>query len=58
MRSSVKFNHLNFESYDLKLLLDEEEAKKIDGRLLSSIEFENIKNIMYNNFIIYKPPLI
>lgn len=43
----TNINHLNFESYDLKLLLDEEEAKKIDGRLLSSIEFENIKNVIF-----------
>ena len=38
---------LDFSSYDLKLLLDEEEAKKIDGRLLNSIDFNNRKNIVF-----------
>ena len=43
----TNINHVNFDSYDLKLLLDEEEAKKIDGRLLSSIDFNNIQNIIF-----------
>ena len=38
---------LDFSSYDLKLLLDEEEAKKIDGKLLNSIDFNNRKNIIF-----------
>ena len=40
-------NNLNFDNYDLKLLLDEEEAKKVDGRLLSSLSFDNLKNIIF-----------
>lgn len=40
-------NHINFNDYDLKLLLDEEEAKKIDGRTLSVVNFLNVKNILF-----------
>ena len=40
-------SQLNYANYDLKLLLDEEEAKKLDGRLLSSVVFNNVKNIVF-----------
>lgn len=43
----TRLDHLNFDGFDLKLLLDEEEAKKLDGRLLSTINFENLKNIIF-----------
>ena len=33
--------------YDLKLLLDEEEAKKFDGRLLRNIDFNDVKNVIF-----------
>ena len=38
---------IDFSSYDLKLLLDEEEAKKIDGKQLKSIDFNNKINIIF-----------
>ena len=41
------FNELNNDFYDLKLLLDEEEAKKIDGLLLNKIDIINFKNIAF-----------
>ena len=34
-------------SYDVKLLLDEEEAKKADGKLLSSVNLNEGKNIVF-----------
>ena len=34
-------------SYDVKLLLDEEEAKKVDGKLLSSVNLNEGKNIVF-----------
>lgn len=40
-------NNLDFSRYGLKLLLDEEEAKKIDGRLLTDINFNNINSIAF-----------
>ena len=43
----TNLNNIDFNNYDLKLLLDEEEAKKIDGRLLSSIDFNNVKNVIF-----------
>lgn len=43
----TSLNNIDFNNYDLKLLLDEEEAKKIDGRLLSNIDFNNVKNIIF-----------
>lgn len=43
----TNLNNIDFNNYDLKLLLDEEEAKKIDGRLLSNIDFNNIKNVIF-----------
>lgn len=43
----TNLNNIDFNNYDLKLLLDEEEAKKIDGRLLSSIDFININNVIF-----------
>ncbi len=43
----TNINKFDFSSYDLKLLLDEEEAKKIDGRLLSSVSFSNLTNIVF-----------
>lgn len=38
---------LDLDGYDIKLLLDEEEAKKLDGLLLSSVDFSNSKNIVF-----------
>ena len=43
----TNLNNIDFNNYDLKLLLDEEEAKKIDGRLLSSIDFNNVRNVIF-----------
>ena len=43
----TNLNNIDFNNYDLKLLLDEEEAKKIDGRLLSNIDFNNVKNVIF-----------
>lgn len=43
----TNLNNIDFNNYDLKLLLDEEEAKKIDGRLLSDIDFNNVKNVIF-----------
>lgn len=43
----TNLNNIDFNNYDLKLLLDEEEAKKIDGRLLTSINFDNVKNVIF-----------
>jgi 16S rRNA (uracil1498-N3)-methyltransferase len=43
----TSLNNIDFNNYDLKLLLDEEEAKKIDGRLLSNIDFNNVKNVIF-----------
>ena len=43
----TNLNNVDFNNYDLKLLLDEEEAKKIDGRLLSNIDFNNVKNVIF-----------
>ena len=43
----TNLNNIYFNNYDLKILLDEEEAKKIDGRLLSSIDFININNVIF-----------
>lgn len=42
-----KLNDLDLTNYDVKLLLDEEEAKKVDGRLLSEIDLNNAKNIIF-----------
>ena len=33
--------------YDVKLLLDEEEAKKIDGKTLKNIDFSNTKEVLF-----------
>ncbi len=33
--------------YDIKLLLDEEEAKKVNGRTLKNIDFSNSKEILF-----------
>ena len=38
---------IDFSSYDLKLLLDEEEAKKEDGLLLKKVSFKDKKNIIF-----------
>ena len=38
---------LDFSSYDVKLLLDEEEAKKIDGRLLIDVNLKNTTNVVF-----------
>lgn len=43
----TNLNNIDFNNYDLKLLLDEEEAKKIYGRLLSNIDFNNVKNVIF-----------
>lgn len=43
----TSLNNIDFNNYDLKLLLDEEEAKKIDGKLLSNIDFNNVKNVIF-----------
>lgn len=43
----TNLNNIDFNNYDLKLLLDEEEAKKIDGKLLSNIDFNNVKNVIF-----------
>ena len=45
IKSNLK--EIDYSKYDLKLLLDEEEAKKVDGRLLSDIDFANKKNIIF-----------
>lgn len=45
VKNNIKDIDLN--SYDLKLLLDEEEAKKIDGRLLSEVNFKGKENIIF-----------
>lgn len=37
----------NFNDFDIKLLLDEEEAKNIDGRLLSDINLNSAINIIF-----------
>lgn len=42
-----KFNEIDFNNYDLKLLLDEEEAKKIDGLLLRQVDFNNKESILF-----------
>ena len=34
-------------AYDIKLLLDEEEAKKLDGRILTDIDFEKSNEIVF-----------
>ena len=47
VRLLTNLNNIDFNNYDLKLLLDEEEAKKIDGRLLSNIDFNNVKNVIF-----------
>ena len=39
-------NNLNFDKA-FKLLLDEEEAKKIDGRMLSSISFDGYEEVVF-----------
>ena len=41
------FNNLDENLYDVKLLLDEEEAKKIDGLLISKIDMLNAKSISF-----------
>lgn len=38
---------LDFSSYDVKLLLDEEEAKKIDGRLLIDVNLKNTTSVVF-----------
>lgn len=38
---------LDFSSYDVKLLLDEEEAKKLDGRLLADINLKNTTKVVF-----------
>ena len=38
---------IEFSSYDVKLLLDEEEAKKIGGRLLVDIDLSSTSNIIF-----------
>ena len=38
---------IDFNAYDIKLLLDEEEAKKLDGRTLKSIDFSNSKEVVF-----------
>ena len=43
----TNISQVNLTQYDLKLLLDEEEAKKLDGRLLSKVDFKNIKSIVF-----------
>ena len=43
----TNLNNIDFNNYDLKLLLDEEEAKKIDGRLLRNIDFNDVKNVIF-----------
>ena len=47
VRLLTNLNNIDFNNYDLKLLLDEEEAKKIDGRLLRNIDFININNVIF-----------
>lgn len=39
--------NIDLKEYDVKLLLDEEEAKKSDGKLLSSIDLNDSKNIIF-----------
>ena len=39
----TNLNNIDFNNYDLA----EEEAKKIDGRLLSNIDFNNVKNVIF-----------
>lgn len=41
------FNELNENLYDVKLLLDEEEAKKVDGLLINKIEMTNKNSIAF-----------
>ena len=38
---------MNLSIYDTKLLLDEEEAKKIDGKTLKSIDFSASKELVF-----------
>ncbi len=47
VRLLTNLNNIDFNNYDLKLLLDEEEAKKIDGRLLRNIDFNDVKNVIF-----------
>ena len=42
-----KLADVNFSNYDLKLLLDEEEAKKADGLLLKQVSFDNKDSILF-----------
>ena len=39
--------HLTLDGYDIKLLLDEEEAKKIDGKLLIDVNLNESKNVVF-----------
>lgn len=39
--------NLDFNGFDVRLLLDEEEAKKTDGRLLADIDLLNKENIVF-----------
>ena len=41
------FNELDDNLFDVKLLLDEEEAKKIDGLLINKIDLINCKGIAF-----------
>lgn len=41
------FKNIGFNEFDLKILLDEEEAKKEDGLLLKGVSFVNMKNISF-----------
>jgi 16S rRNA (uracil1498-N3)-methyltransferase len=41
------FKNIDFKEFDLKILLDEEEAKKEDGLLLKGVSFVNMKNISF-----------
>jgi 16S rRNA (uracil1498-N3)-methyltransferase len=38
---------VDLSSYDIKLLLDEEEAKKLDGRTLKNIDFSAAKEVLF-----------
>ena len=41
------FKKIDLSIYDIKLLLDEEEAKKIDGKTLKTIDFSNSKEVIF-----------
>ena len=38
---------IDFSAYDIKLLLDEEEAKKTNGRTLKNIDYSNSKEVVF-----------